>query len=74
MNERERVKIETLQGYTEKRHLEYIRRILRFPFWCVEERLFFIQMYNGLIIEKMEWDNQPIYAENLDRFFEVINF
>jgi hypothetical protein len=73
MNDKE--KIQFLQKLTEKEHLKYLRRILYFNFWSDDERLFFIRMYNKLIVEKTDSDSMPFrYIDNLERFFEVINF
>lgn len=67
--------IEALQKLTEKEHLKHIRRILHFNFWCDEERLYFLWMYDKLIIDKMHWDDlQSNYAVHFERFFEVITF
>lgn len=68
-----REKIQFLQELTEKEHLKYFLRILHFDFWSDDERLFFIWMYDKVIIEKMHWDDM-IYTKHLDRFFEILNY
>ncbi len=66
-----RTELEKIQQLSSQKHLKNFLKILHFNFWSDDERLFFIWMYDKMIIRKMDWDNM-VYTQHLDRFLEIL--
>lgn len=64
-----------LQLLSDINHYQNLLKILRFNFWSDNERIYYLQMYDKLVIKKMDWDNLPRnYINRIERFFEIIEY
>jgi hypothetical protein len=68
--------LKDLQSLSDLEHFQNIINILRYDdFWNNEEMAFYMRMYDGLIMQHMEWDNMTIcYRASYEKLLKAIGW